>query len=281
MRRPPGAPKPAVGRTMTPRVVRARSIAAARSSPTSTNTKLASDGSGSMPRARRPSAMRARSVRTSPILRGNSTSASDSDARAAACATAFTSKALRTGARASARPGGPAIQPTRSPASPNALLKVRMTTRYRPSRSSAVPSWLPAGRYSKYASSSTGSTCGGRASRKSISASLSTTPPVGLLGLTTATILVRGPMAPATASRSYEPSGRSATGVQVAPSAMAPWRYEMNDGHPITSSSPGSSSAMHSSLMRLSMPLPTMMRSGSMPWRSPSASRRAQAPGSG
>ena len=79
---------------------------------------------------------------------GNSAGASASDARAAACATAFTSKALRTGPRASAIPTGPAIQPMRSPARPYALLKVRMATSRLPSRTMATASWLPSGRYS-------------------------------------------------------------------------------------------------------------------------------------
>ena len=114
------------------------------------------------------------------------------------------------------------MKPTRSPASPYALEKVRSTATLGRSRYTAMPSGTSGSRtYSEYASSSTTRQSGGTRSRNAVSSPVCTTVPVGLFGLHTKITRVRLVIASAIASRWWVSARRGTVTGSAADSATS------------------------------------------------------------
>src|ERR1022692_13360 len=209
------APSPANGRMLSP----ARSQASAKSivaAPSRSQTKFASVGGTVQPIPSSSRRTRSRSQMTWSTRAVRSGSAA-SEATAAACASAFTEKVSMVLRAASATGSCPIRYPTRRPASPYALEKVRSTATFGRSRYSSIPSGTSGSRtYWTYASSSTTRQSAGTWSRNSLSAARDTTAPVGLFGVQMKISLVALVIAAAMAGRSWL-SSRSGTWTEVAP----------------------------------------------------------------
>ena len=108
-----------------------------------------------------------------------------------------------------------------------------------------------------------------------------TVPPVGSLGLHSATARVRGVTAAASAATSAAPSAPSGTGTGRPPASWTSRGRWPQLGHAIATSPPSRSSAWHAAPSSPAAPWPTATRSGSTPSRAASASRTARASGSG
>ena len=138
------------------------------------------------------------------------------------CAASLTANGRPTRRKASANAGTATAYPTRSPAKPHALEKVRSTTTFACSLHRASPSLLDeASTYSTYASSITTSVSDGRHRSISRSRATGTGMPVGLFGAHTMIALVRGPTAATIALRSWSSASSSGMATGTAPTRVA------------------------------------------------------------
>jgi len=158
---------------------------------------------------------------------------------------------------------------------------VRSTAALGRSRYTSIPSGTDASRmYSWYASSRTTRQSLGTRSRNSASSEARTTVPVGLFGLQTKIIRVRGVIAAAIAARSCL-SSVSGTRTEEAAARSASAGYASNERQAYMTSAPGSPTASKSCCATPTEPQPTATCEAGTPNRSAIASVRATAPLSG